>query len=426
VDPRIEEREAKECLSFELDRAVREHLISDVPVGVFLSSGLDSTIIAGLAKRHSPNVRAFTVGFADQPDMAESALARETARLLGIEHHDIQITGDQSEAMTVRWLESLDQPSIDGLNTYVISKAIRDAGVVVALSGLGGDELFAGYPLFTEVPRLLRLAKTLSWMPAKARAQIFSAIAMRRPASVRSKIKEMGFAGADLQRLYYYRRRGMSDERLRRLGVVANELGLDPMFLDKDVVREAHVGMDDPVAAISRLDSQFYMGNTLLRDSDTNGMAHSLEIRVPLIDTRVLDLAYSIPGAVRAPIGAASKHLLRATFGDFLRPSLLTQVKKGFSLPIKRWMVGPLRPLCESALGYVKDQGIVEPSAVASTWTTFLKDPEQPIWSSAFLFCVLGKYLQRSVEYARPIQPDVLRLSPAPATQRATGAAGVS
>jgi len=396
VDPSITEGDAVPRIASELDRSVKEHLLADVPVGVFLSSGIDSTVIAGLARRHSKDVRTFTVGFADHGDMGESEMAAATAKAMDVPHHDIQLTADRAESLVGPWLESLDQPSMDGLNTYVISKAVRDAGVIVALSGLGGDELFAGYVTFADVPRLHRVARSLAWMPPSLRAQVFRSLALSRPESVRSKVAEMGRAGPDLLRLYLYRRRANADARLRRLGFDAAALGLDPMFIDESAAREAGGDTSDAVAAVSRFESRFYMGNTLLRDADTNGMAHSLEIRVPMLDRRVLDLAYRIPGSVRQPDGVPRKHLLRQAFPDLLRPSLLAQRKRGFTLPIRRWMAGPMRPLCEDALAHVRGSGAVEGREVTKIWETFLRNPEHPVWSAAFLLVVLGSYLRRT------------------------------
>src|SRR5262249_11523927 len=145
---------------------------------------------------------------------------------------------------------------------------------------------------------------------------------------------------------------------------------------------------------VSQLESRLYMGNMLLRDGDANGMAHCLEIRVPFLDERMLNLAYALPGPVRLPDGRANKHLLRRAFGDVLRPSLLSQKKSGFTLPIRRWMLGPLRETCTTGLGHLKSTGLLESRGIDDIWNTFLREPESPIWSRAFTLCVLGLYLR--------------------------------
>lgn len=403
VDASIDEKSAVERVRSTLDTAVRQHMIADVPVGVFLSSGVDSTIIANLAHRHTDRLRTFTIGFSDQPDMTESALAEETARRLGVEHTDVQVTGDEAQSWFVEWLGTLDQPSADGLNTFIISKAVRRHGIVVALSGLGGDELFAGYITFEELGRVKRGHDLLGFLPAPLRRAAFLARSMAKPANVREKIGEMGASAGDLLSLYLYRRRFKSDRRLHANGLFAERLGLHPTFMPHEAVQGAEENGDDIVAAVSRLESRFYMRNMLLRDSDTNAMAHSLEIRVPFLDTRMLDLAYAIPGEVRAPGGRFGKHILKTAFDDLLHGQLKLQAKRGFVLPTKRWMAGPMRDLCEDALAHLKTLGILEPEHVESVWNEFLADPDKQIWSSALLLVVLGRYARNATAFV-PIE----------------------
>lgn len=398
-----------------IEQAVTDHLISDVPVGVFLSSGLDSTIMAGLAARHTAQLRTLTVGFSmDSPELSESGAAAETARVLGVTHADIQISSIEAERATVEWLDSLDQPSVDGLNTFVISKAVRAAGIVVALSGLGGDELFGGYPSFEDVPRFARTASRLSWAPPALRGLIGMAATARRGRTVRAKAAEMLRIGNDPLRLYLHRRRLMSDAQLADLGLDPLHEGLDRSCLPRSTFDAVAPAGPDILAAVSRYEAQFYMGNMLLRDTDANGMAHSLEIRPPLLDKRVMDLGFRIPGASRLPDGRARKHLLRAAFPDLLRPELLNQPKRGFWLPIRRWMVGPLRPACEEALAHVKSLAVFRSEAVDRLWRRFLTHPDSQVWSSAFMLCVLGSYMRQIRSWApSPQLPSGFTLIPA-------------
>ena len=397
VDPGLAGPPLVERVRATIEDAVEDHLVSDVPVGVFLSSGLDSTIVAGLAARHTSHLRTLSVGFSlDGPEASESAPAAETARLLGVEHADIQISGDDAESATLHWLDSLDQPSVDGLNTFVISKAVRAAGIGVAISGLGGDELFGGYPSFSDVPRFARTAAWIGWMPSHLRRLVGYAAMMPRRSAVRHKVAEMMGIGFDPLRLALHRRRLMSDAQLSDLGIDPVGLGLDRSCQPLAVFEQVPPPGDDLIAAVSRYEAQFYMGNMLLRDTDANGMAHSLEIRPPFLDKRVMDLAFRIPGSVRLPDGRPRKHLLRAAFPELLRRELLDLPKRGFWLPIGRWMVGPLRPVCEDALAHVKSLDMLRPHAVDRLWKQFLEHPESQRWSSAFMLCVLGSYLRQA------------------------------
>ncbi len=378
-----------------LNESVREHLESDVPVGVFLSSGLDSTITATLARKYTDQLRTFTVGFSDNPDLSESTAAAETARLIRAEHHDIQILGDRAEQACVNWLESLDRPSVDGLNTFIISQAVRSEGIVVALSGLGGDELFGGYSGFWRIPRLLRALKAIRWLPTLVRSLLASASTVGRPTAVAEKAVDMATSDGSLLELELLTRRVMSNQQLADLGVDGHALGLTKDLLSPPLMDSLQIDPDDPVWTISLLESRLYMSNTLLRDTDTNGMAHGLEIRVPFLDRRVIDYVYSLPGSVRLPSPRTSKYLLRRTFSDILRPEVTNRRKSGFTLPIGRWMAGPLRDMCEEAMNHLKTQGFLRPEGVDKIWNDFISGRERSHWSRPFALCVLGQYLRR-------------------------------
>lgn len=379
-----------------LEASVRDHLVSDVPVGLFLSSGLDSTIVAGLAARHASKLRSFTVGFAENPDLSEMELAGETARRFGLDHTEIRIESADAIAATEAWLDAIDMPSIDGLNVYVISQAVRARGITVALSGQGGDELFGGYSSFTDVPRLYRLLRHTSWLPAPQRRRLAELASVGRSAAFRAKATSMAETGANLASLYTHRRRLMTPAQLCALGFDAAWLGLDDNFLDPEEMDAMPVDPTDPIWSIGLLESRLYMGNMLLRDGDADGMAHSLEIRVPFLDRRLVDLAFGLPGKIRLPNGRADKHLLRAAMPDLLRPEILNQPKHGFTLPIRRWMRGPLAESCRSGFEHLRASGLVDSRGLEALWSTFAAEPESPAWSRAFVCCVLGHYLRRT------------------------------
>lgn len=375
-----------------LDAAVRDHLVADVPVGVFLSAGLDSTVVAGLAARHSPRIQGFTVGFSDQPAFSETAAAAETAGRFGMRHVPIDLPASVAEAAAAEWLDRLDQPSVDGLNTYVISQAVRREGIKVALSGLGADELFGGYPSFRDVPRLARLRRRLGWLPAGARRGLAGALAVRRPRAARRKLAEMLTGRPALSALYFRRRRVLSDRELAALGVTPEPLGLTADFQAPGAL-DGLPDPADPVRAVSALEARFYQGNMLLRDTDANGMAHGLEIRVPFLDQRLLDRGHALAGPVRLPPGAPGKHLLRQAFPDLLRPELLARPKTGFTLPLRRWMAGPLRGLCEQGLRACADAAGLDPAGVRGVWEEFLAEPDGPQWTRALALVAAGRYL---------------------------------
>lgn len=395
-DPSIDHARAVAATRAAVEASVRDHLVSDVPVGVFLSSGLDSTIVAGLAARHTPHLRSFTVDFADQPDASEADLAADTAGRFGLRHTKLAIPPGDAEASVVRWLEAADQPSIDGFQVYLISRAVRAAGIVVALSGLGGDELFGGYPSFRDVPRLRRAIRRLRMLPAPVRSGVARLAAARAPHHYRQKLADMFRTDGGLVDLALLRRRSMSDGQLASLGLRAGDLGLTPSFLDPSARASLPNDPDDATWTVSVAESMQYQGNMLLRDADVTGMAHGLEIRVPMIGQQVVDAAMAIPGAVRLPPGSIGKPLLRDAFADLLRPALLDQPKRGFALPFRQWMAGPLRPMCEAAIAGLKRNDLLEPAGVDAVWRRFVAEPDGPNWSRAFALVVLGSHVARA------------------------------
>ena len=389
----ITEKQAIETVRATVDAAVSEHLVADVPVGVFLSGGLDSTVIAGLAAKHSPRIQGFTVGFSDNSDMSEMSLAADTAAQFGLRHVPINIPAGGAEAAALEWLAAADQPSIDGLNTFVISKAVRNEGIKVALSGLGSDELFGGYPSFRDVPQLARLRRRMTWLPAGARRGLASVFTARKPRAVRRKLSDMMNGHGGLMELYFQRRRVLSNREMAELGFSSAELGLTTDYQDHTVTQ----GLDesDAVRAVSEMESRFYQRNMLLRDADVMGMAHGLEIRVPFLDRRLLNTVHSLPAAIRLPRGSPAKYLLRTAFADLLRPELTSRPKTGFTLPLARWMLGPLRELCERSLRACSNQLGLPAQAVRHVWDEFVAEPTGPQWSRALALWRLGNYLEQ-------------------------------
>ncbi len=386
--------DVREAVRETLAAAVRRHLVSDAPLAVSLSSGLDSTIVAALAARHQPALKSFTVGFAEHPDLSELGLARETAAIFGLEHNEIRIEAADALGAASQWFGALDLPSIDGLNVYVISQAIRERGAKVFLSGQGGDELFGGYASFRDVPRLHALLRPLAAVPAGARGGLARLATLRASEVTQDKAVALARSDGSLLALYSLRRRLMSQLQLADLGIRPEALGLTEECLEPEVAAGLDIERGDPVWTVGQLETRLYLGNMLLRDGDANSMAHGVELRVPFLDRRVLELAAALPGGVRLAGGAANKPLLRETFADVLRPDLLRQGKRGFTLPIRQWMQGPLREACLDGLEHLQDCGLVEPQGVRRIWEAFCRAPQSQMWTRAFACCVLGRYLQ--------------------------------
>ena len=377
-----------------LEASVKRHLLSDVSLGVFLSSGLDSSTVAGLAARVSDSeVHAFTVSVPEDESLNEGDVAARVAARLGLVFHDIPVGPATAMEWALGGLASMDQPSMDGLNTYIVSRAVRDAGLTVALSGQGGDEVFGGYRSFRAIPKLVPLARMARSLPAplrRALAQI-AARPMGRGASKRAG--DLAAAPPEAASLLLLWRRLLSDEELALLGYSSGELGLSRHFLDATVAPNGHVA-PDPVSVVGRLETRFYLGNTLLRDGDVFGMANSLEIRVPMLDRDVLDWAFRLPGNVLAPKGAPPKSVLRAIAGDLLSHEQLTAPKRGFGLPFARWLKGPLADLRRASLETLAGSGLLDPRGIDVLEQRYLKDTYRSAWTRVWAMVTLGQWLE--------------------------------
>lgn len=380
-----------------LSQAVRRHLLSDVPVGVFLSSGLDSTGVLGLAQHVMPDrVEAFTVSFPGHGGHDEAPVARETAQRLGVAYHECPVEASTAARWAADALACMDQPAMDGLNTYIVSRAVREQGLKVALSGQGGDEVFGGYRSFRGVPRWHRRMQWLRPMPVGWRARLVGLLAVGQGSVVRQKARDIARTGPDLAGLYFHYRRLLSDADLARLGFPAAELQLTPEYQLPEVDGRGCVVPGDDVASVARLESVFYLRNTLLRDGDVFGMANSLEIRVPFLDRDLLEWALRLPGHVLLPDGAPEKHLLRLMCKEFYSEAQLRQAKRGFTLPLAAWMLGPLRDLVEDSLASLKRSGLVEPRGVDRLYAVFQRESNTAAWSRVWALVTLGRWLGES------------------------------
>jgi asparagine synthase (glutamine-hydrolysing) len=376
-----------------LAESVRLQCVADVPVGVFLSAGIDSATLAALAQPQHGAVHTFSVGFNAPGAADETVLAAETAAMLGTRHFRTIIDDDWAAGLFTAWLKSGDRPSIDGLNTFIVSGAAKDRGITVALSGLGADELFGGYSIFQRARTLKKLLGPLAWLPAGLRRAAARVAFARLPTLKRDKAVEMVVRGDSPAKLAVFARRLFLDQGLERLGLDAAQIGLTDDFLPPGAC-DAFESVGDPFHDVSQMEISLYMGNTLLRDSDVNSMAHSLELRVPFLGRRLINYVCSLPGSVRSPPKAQPKHLLRESMRTRLPEEVFRRPKTGFTLPLDTWMQGSLRIQCEAAVETLAACPLFDTAEVGRLWAE-LRDPRiDDHWSRRLALVVLGSYLQ--------------------------------
>jgi asparagine synthase (glutamine-hydrolysing) len=372
--------------------SVRRQCIADVPIGVFLSAGIDSGTLAALARLDHGDIKTFSVAFDKPASVDESKLAAETAWALGTQHRQTVIDEDWGASQFDQWLRSADRPSIDGMNTFVISDAVKEQGISVALSGLGADELFGGYGIFHNATRLRKLLGPVAFTPHWLRRTFAKAVFARFPAIKRAKAAEMFARGVSPAALTLYSRRMFLDEQLGRLGLFSDRLGLTPDYLPADGC-EGLECVGDPVKEVSRAELSLYMQNTLLRDSDVYSMAHSLEIRVPFLGKRVVDHACSLPGAVLMPPRTAPKYVLREAITDLLPAQVFTRPKTGFVLPVDDWTQGWKSDRCHAALEALAASPLFDQATVRGLWQELQNPRIENFYWRRLSLVVLGSYL---------------------------------
>jgi asparagine synthase (glutamine-hydrolysing) len=375
-------REAVTRLRSELEESIRLHLVSDVPVGVFLSGGMDSSALVALMSRISDRrPKTFSVVF-DENAYTEAPFSRAVAERFNTDHCEIPLREDALLKILPDAIAALDQPTMDGINTFVVSNAVKNAGVTVALSGLGGDELFAGYPSFR---RALKLAS----MPETSRRLLRAASGFGKFAlngSVqRHKFWELVSSDCHPTDVYRISRQLFAGDSISKMTSRSADTH----------TRNGHHNDIDIVNKVSQLELQGYMTNTLLRDTDAMSMAHSLEVRVPFVDTKLVDYVLSLPGEWKVREKTA-KPLLADAVADLLPRDFMARPKMGFTLPFEKWLQRNLRNEVASVLQDSQRLSIpgLNASVVQNLWINFLQKPRAVGWSRPWSIYVLAKWCE--------------------------------
>ncbi|CAN5488741.1 amidotransferase 1, exosortase A system-associated [soil metagenome] len=364
--------------------AVNRHLVADVPAGIFLSAGVDSALIAHLAAEKGDAVSAYTVAFDDGED--ESADAAALAQRFGLRHTVVPVPGSEVPDSLDRIIASMDQPTVDGVNSWVISQAVRAAGLTVALSGLGGDELFRGYSTFRHVPRLVAAGRLGARLPASVRDLVL------RPVAATSRTRHS--RGRRALEATLTGGRGLAYGSVRGLFSSGQLSELWPASADiaGPLVHQGP-GDGDGTATVGQLELNNYLPYQLLRDTDAASMAHSLEVRVPLLDDAIVALVLKSPGLGKSD-------LVRA-----IDPSLAwlaRRPKRTFTLPFASWMRGPLRPQVRDAMELLGESSLgFDRRGLADIMASF--EAGRAGWRPVWALAVLALWMERRRVGARTV-----------------------
>jgi asparagine synthase (glutamine-hydrolysing) len=374
-----------------LTKAVERRLIADVPFGAFLSGGIDSSAIVGLmSKVSSEKVKTFNISF-DESEFSESKYAQLIAKKFNTDHHEILLTPADFMKELPNALKAMDHPSGDGPNTYVVSKATKNAGITMALSGLGGDELFAGYDVFK---RSLALNKKawLNTFPQFMREVGGNALKKIKPSVASEKMAELLKQNKiNFNSFYPITRQVLMDEQISNI-VRGNQLIKNSVA---EIIEASHIShLTSLISQVSIAEISTYMQNVLLRDIDQMSMAHALEVRVPFIDYTLVEYVLGVPDKYKST--ESPKKLLVDAMGDLLPSEIVNRPKMGFTLPWKHWMKNELKSFCEEKMIALSKRSLFNEQEVRQMWICFLKDHPFFTWSRIWHLVVLENWLQEN------------------------------
>lgn len=375
-----------------LGNAVARRMVSDVPLGAFLSGGIDSSaIVALMAQASEQPVNTFSVIFQEKA-FDESTWSEMIAKRYRTKHTPILLNPADFLKELPAALGAMDAPSGDGVNSYVVSKVTREAGITVALSGLGGDELFAGYPVFQQWMSLQQ--KSWLWKTPRPLRKWAGVAAQRLTNNHKGERLRELLSVPDMQIEHGYpifrklisqqEINGMSEGLPTDFNAVANRLGAH--------TRALHRYPQLSQVSIGEISS--YTQNVLLRDTDQMSMAHALEVRVPFFDHTLVEYLLRVPDALKYP--HSPKELLVDSLGELIPSEIVNRPKMGFVFPWEQWMRKDLKSFCDDRIDSLSQRGLFHPRFVKEKWQRFLAKDKKVLWLHLWLLVVLEDWLQRN------------------------------
>jgi asparagine synthase (glutamine-hydrolysing) len=384
------DKEVQEHLHSLLQEATALRMISDVPVSIFLSGGIDSSALAALVRQSGrTDFHTFSVVFPEAA-YSEAPYSRAVARQFGSTHQEVMVSESDALGYVSSALRYMDQPSIDGTNTFIISGAVRSYGFKVALSGIGADEIFAGYSTFVTVPRMVRFLKLAGIVPSSIRAAFARGLGSAWNQTDRRRKLQMIIGSEGTPYHAYTIARGLFStlQRDRLLHGIRPEVINEAFQPVSECAADA--AMLDPVNQVSFLELGNYVANTLVRDADSMGMAHGLEIRQPYLDHKLIEFLFTLPGDYKLARNSP-KWLLTRSLGAELPRQVVHRAKQGFLLPFDRWLRKELRPEVESVLRAPDSTAeFLDPNAINVVWEDFLAG--RTSWSRPWSLYVLKRW----------------------------------
>src|SRR5579863_4254959 len=370
-------------------QSVKRRLVSDVPVGAFLSGGIDSSAVVGLmVEAGDPSPYTFNISF-DESAYDESKYADIIAKKFNTRHVQVRMKPEVMLGELTNALDAMDTPSGDGINTYVVSKAIHKEGIRVALSGVGGDELFAGYPIFENYIRLQQ--KNWIWkLPSSLRNSMSGLLGK---GEIKDRIRQL-LAAASPAIAYSYPilRQILSPAALMDMTYL-NESERETLS-DQLLAKQRALMKLPYYSQVTAAEYLGYTQNTLLKDTDQMSMANSLEIREPYFDQDLVEFVMSVPDQFKVPV--YPKSLLVESLKPLLPDEIVHRKKQGFVFPWKEWMKNELRSFCETRIHHIAQRNFIQGDHLKNTWKKFLSGDPNIRWQEIWLFVVLEYWMARN------------------------------
>ena len=390
VDATSVKSETKQLLIEAVDR----RLVSDVSIGAFLSGGIDSSLLVGIIRKElNKPLDTFAITFKEK-EFSEAKYSRMVANHFETNHHEIELSSEDFKEKIPFALDAMDHPSGDGPNSYAVSEAVKKEGITVALSGLGGDELFAGYPFFTRHLDLQQKKYVLSFPPF-IRGIIGKILMQVKPGTSSQKIAEtLALPYFNLAYTYPVNRRVLSENWISKLlgettkrDVLSEEIN--------DLFAFGTFGSRLPeLSKVSLIELGTYMQNVLLRDTDQMSMAHALEVRVPFLDHKLVSHCLSISDKLKYP--NYPKSLLIESFAGLLPDEVVHREKMGFVLPWENWLRQDLKPLLESSFNYLSTTSYFSELALFELKSSFENKQDGINWSRVWPLVTLGAWMHKN------------------------------
>ena len=380
----------RKTLFDKMNEAVAKRMMSDVPMGAFLSGGIDSSAVVALMSLNSrEKINTFNLSFTEK-EYDESGYAETIANRFGTNHVKHLLKPEDFLDNVVAGLDAMDSPSADGINTFVLSAAIRSAGLKVALTGIGGDELFAGYPGFM---RYYKLNNASTGYQLSYPLRKLASLLLKQSSSNRNKrfSELLAIKDTSISNVYPIIRKIFSPDLIRQLvNTNVQQIGLEKML--KDELRK--IGKFDLFSQYSIAEYMGYAQHTLLKDADQMSMAVGLEIREPFFDHQLVEYVLSIPDHIKYP--NFPKQLMVEALEPLLPNEVVHRKKQGFVLPWEKWMRAELQSFCASQIKGLSQREFIRGDALLKYWDRFLKHDPSVRWMELWQFVVLGYWLNKN------------------------------